>query len=62
VDLDVKDHAGDTPLHLAVRLGDIYAVQLLLKLGADPTITNNKGNIPMDVCEEIIQTEELKAQ
>jgi ankyrin repeat protein len=40
---------GRTPLHLASCKGYRNFVRLLLKMGADPTVRDNKGNSPLDV-------------
>jgi len=37
----------DRPLHLAARAGDMELVPALLKAGANPTVKNKKGHIPI---------------
>lgn len=39
-DLQATSHDGSTPLHEAVRSGDQDCVELLLQLGANPTIAD----------------------
>lgn len=41
--LNTKDRAGATPLHLAAEKGDHFMVELLVNLGADLNIVDNKG-------------------
>ena len=62
-DLNVRNHQGWTPLHLAVDIdidsvsqsrGDVnhlpfQTVRLLLSLGADPTVRDERGKTPRDV-------------
>ena len=38
-----QDEKGDTPLHLAARMGSCGVCQLLLKAGADPGVPNSGG-------------------
>ncbi|CAD7701652.1 unnamed protein product [Ostreobium quekettii] len=39
---------GDTPLHIAARLGKLAIVELLLEFGADAALRNNVGETPLD--------------
>jgi len=41
------DNDGHNPLHYAVSTLQVDTVKLLLYLGADPTVTNNKGYMPL---------------
>ncbi|KAJ1663563.1 hypothetical protein IW140_004850 [Coemansia sp. RSA 1813] len=43
---------GQTALHWACVRGNSAAVELLVRAGADATITNNKGQTPLEVCKE----------
>jgi hypothetical protein len=44
-------HSGATALHHATKRGDVDAVNILLRHGADPTIKNDLGKTPMDYCD-----------
>ena len=46
---DCQDDLGDTPLHKAVRRAVFAVVELLVEGGADPTIRNNKQQIPQEL-------------
>ena len=39
---------GATPLHIACGKGDIWTVKYLTGKGADETITNSQGQLPLD--------------
>lgn len=41
-----------TPLHIAALFNHAHAVQLLLQLGADPTVTDSFGKTALDIAEE----------
>src|SRR6187397_2734466 len=43
---------GTTPLHLAVRSGDVVGVQSLLKSGANPSVANRYGISPLFLAAE----------
>jgi len=43
---------GDTPLHIAAREGNADVVKLFLLRGADTSIRNKEGKMPMDVSRE----------
>lgn len=47
--LDLKNRNGDTALHLAIKHGNIFAVQKLLDAGASKNIKNKKGYTPIMV-------------
>lgn len=47
VDADVQDYAGNSPLHDAAKKGHIAIFLTLLAHGADSTITNKEGHIPL---------------
>jgi ankyrin repeat protein/membrane protein involved in colicin uptake len=42
---------GDTPLHIACKLGKKDIALLLLQCGANPTLKNNNGQTPFDLVE-----------
>ena len=43
-------YSGFTPLHYAILLDNKEITKLLLDNGADPTLENNRGHIPIDYC------------
>lgn len=45
------DFRGCTALHYAVLFDDEYLVKLLLESGADPTIKNELGYLPIHYCK-----------
>ncbi len=47
--LDAIDPAGETVIFAAVRSGNPEMVELLLKLGAAPGVTNLAGTTPLDI-------------
>ncbi|CAB0043986.1 unnamed protein product [Trichogramma brassicae] len=51
VHIDAQNHAGDTPLHLALNNGLMDTVELLMKRGANPTLANEDGSTPLhNIC------------
>jgi acetoin utilization deacetylase AcuC-like enzyme/ankyrin repeat protein len=46
IEVDAKNNFGRTPLHIAASLGNWQVVRLLLKAGADPLITDQRGFTP----------------
>ena len=46
-DIDVQDKNGRTALHVSARGGSFTLFEYLLQRGADPTIEDNKGKIPL---------------
>lgn len=46
------DDLDNRLLHLASRFGDHHCVWLLLKLGADPNVTNGSGRLPVDRAQQ----------
>ncbi len=47
--LELIDHLGFTPLHVAAYKGHVEMGELLLKLGANPVCSDNSGRIPVYV-------------
>ena len=45
-DINVRDRAGNTPLHLAAQVGDMQLVRALLAKGADPNVRTPKSAAP----------------
>lgn len=45
------DAKGDTPLHLAARLGNLALCDLFVQAGADPNVQNNERQTPADLAE-----------
>ena len=48
-DINVKNHMGWTPLHLAAGYGYLEIVKYLIEIGADFMATNKDGSTPLDV-------------
>ena len=51
-DVNNRDYDGETPLHLAVKLGDAELAGLLLQSGADANATNTAGATPLDFAKK----------
>jgi len=47
---DGKEVGGGTPLHAAAELGSDRMVKQLLKVHADPSITDAHGSTPLHIC------------
>eukprot|EP01040_Poterioochromonas_malhamensis_P004731 gene4731-5076_t len=50
--LNYQNSHQDTPLHYAVRAGELKAIQFLLSHGADDSIVNKNGRTPLQEIEE----------
>ncbi|CAB0030341.1 unnamed protein product [Trichogramma brassicae] len=50
--VDARDKLGNRPLHLALKNGHKDLVRWLLKNGADPNATNDRGSTPLHVISE----------
>ncbi|KAJ0161117.1 Start control protein cdc10 [Colletotrichum tanaceti] len=46
--VNAQDHAGDTALNIAARIGNRSIISQLLEVGADPNIANRAGLRPVD--------------
>lgn len=55
-DLNAKNSAGWTALHLAAMKGDLPMIRLLAEAGADPARTGPAGKTPADLAREKGQT------
>lgn len=54
-DIHRPDEDGETPLYWAATLGRVFAVKILLSLGADPSVRRRKdGKCAKDKVEELI--------
>jgi len=49
VDINSQDIWGQTPLHKAVRRGDLRIIKQLIVKGADWTIIDQQGKTPFDL-------------
>ena len=46
-DVNIKNNAGETPLHQAVKWGDLNRVKALIEAGADVNVKNSRGANPL---------------
>jgi Ankyrin repeats (3 copies) len=53
VDVDVKNHKGNTPLMLSVKSGDFNRVKYLLSKGASPLATNNQNEMVLEEARKL---------
>lgn len=51
ISLDAQDNDGNTPLHLAGKMGYMNKAALLVSNGASSTIANNKGKSPIQLAK-----------
>ena len=51
-DINIKNNEGDTPLHKAVKSGNIDIVSELIIAGADISSYNNSFKTPIDIARE----------
>ena len=58
--INVLNSAGNTPLHTACQGGHSIAVENLMKLGADETITNDRTQTPALLAKKVGQSKLLK--
>ena len=47
--INVRDHNGDTPLHIAIKSGLTNIVQTLVQAGADINLVDDKGYPPLHI-------------
>lgn len=47
--LNMPDHNGNTPLHWAASSGNIANYRYLVRLGANPTLPNRRGETPVGI-------------
>lgn len=59
--INQQNEKGDTPIILACKSGSLQIAQMLLKLGGDPTVTNNLGKNALHVAVEKHKNEEVLA-
>lgn len=52
INVNERNVYGETALHLAVKRGNIQAVKLLLRLGADSRIRNVMNQSPLDLAQQ----------
>ncbi|WP_264375514.1 ankyrin repeat domain-containing protein [Wolbachia endosymbiont (group B) of Sphaerophoria taeniata] len=43
---------NDTPIHIAVRVGELKIVRFLLKIGAQVDVVNGEGKTPIDIAKD----------
>jgi ankyrin repeat protein len=55
-----NDDGEETPLHIAVYKGNVEAIELLLKNGANPNARMTDGTRPMDIAEKKEKSEVRK--
>lgn len=60
-DVNVKDHAGNTPLHYAARYNNLDIIHILYVAGAEVDIQNNKGQTPLHFAFQAYQLDAVEA-
>jgi len=55
VNVDVKNHRGNTPLMLSVKNGDFDRVKYFLAKGASPLATNSQGEMVLEEARKLDQ-------
>jgi uncharacterized protein len=55
VDVNARDHEGNTALHDAAARGDNEMIQYLISKGADPKAVNREGNTVLDMANGPVQ-------
>ena len=51
-DVNLVDHAGETPLHVAARRGELSCAQVLVHYGARSDIKDKDGETALDLARE----------
>ena len=59
-DVDAVNRVEQTPLHVAVRNGDMVMIDFLLSKGADPTAADKMGVRPLDLATDVIVKQKLQ--
>jgi ankyrin repeat protein len=54
-ELDVQDADGQTPLHLAIQAGNVSKANLLISLGANQRLKNNKGKTAPEIAKAALR-------
>ena len=55
--IDIRNRYGETPLHQALRWGEIQLVRLFLERGADPNLANRYDDAPFEMALRFEQPE-----
>ena len=48
-DLSLKNGIGETALHIACTIGNVYAVEMIIDKKFNPNVKDNAGNMPIDI-------------
>jgi ankyrin repeat protein len=56
-EVEVRDDAGETPLHFAALSGSVKIVEALLKANADVSAKCVRGRTPLDIAVAFKRTE-----
>lgn len=59
-DVNVRDAAGRTPLHMASAYGATPIAELLLSKGADPDVQDNMGLAPLHMAAGYVRPTTVK--
>jgi ankyrin repeat protein len=51
-DCNIAESNGYTPLHWAASHGNLETMKALIEAGADPTVADHQGRLPVDVAQE----------
>ena len=61
LDVNVKDHAGNTPLHYAARYNNLDVIHILYVAGAEVDAQNNNGQTPLHLAFQAYQPDAVEA-